>query len=139
MRVKEDISVLSDDDNPAPKKKVKLESCGGSPSGADEFQCVASEPSQPSRPNVKDEPSFLEVKKEKAKHSSEARKLIPAKVRAALGKLVNANCKCSRAGKKSTPSCFKQFHGGGMDAIFQLCWRLRNLSKQDMDKEASEF
>lgn len=134
MRVKEDITDLSDDDNPAPLKKVKLETCGGSPGGVDEFQCVASEPSQPSRPKVKEEPKLLEVKQEKSKHSK-AIKFPLAKVRAALGKLANAQCACARAAKFGTPSCFKQFHGGGMDAMFQLCWKLRKLSNHDMDKE----
>jgi len=138
MPVKEDITVLSDDDNPAPPKKVKLENCGGSPGGVDEFQCVASEPSQPSRPKVKDETQLLEVKEEKAK-DSKAKKFSPAKTRAALSRLVNAQCTCARAGKSRTPSCFKQFHGGGMDAMFQLCWRLRQLSNHDMDRQASEF
>ena len=64
----------------------------------------------------------------------EDKKLNPGAVRGNLGRLMGSQCACARASKSS--SCFKQFHGGGVDALFHLVWRLRGLDKQDMDNEA---
>lgn len=61
----------------------------------------------------------------------------PASIRASLGKLSNAVCFCARKAKRNgSMSCFKKFHGGGMEAVFQLRWNLCKLDKQDMDNEA---
>lgn len=61
----------------------------------------------------------------------------PASIRVSLGKLRNAICACVRQAKcNGSMSCFKKFHGGGMEAVFQLRWNLCKLDKQDMDNEA---
>ena len=53
------------------------------------------------------------------------------------GKLRNALCGCARhARRSSASSCFKQFHGEGMERVFQLVLKLHKLSKQDSDCQA---
>lgn len=55
-------------------------------------------------------------------------------IRTRLGKLSSALCGCARHAKRtSAKSCFKQFHGGGMEAVFQLVWKFQKLAKFDMD------
>ena len=62
---------------------------------------------------------------------------VPSAVRARLGKLRNALCGCARhARRSSASSCFKQFHGEGMERVFQLVLKLHKLSKQDSDCQA---
>ena len=60
-----------------------------------------------------------------------------AEIRGKLGKLTNSLCGCARSAKRtSARSCFKQFHGGGVEALFQLVWQLKKLDKFDMDCKA---
>ena len=61
----------------------------------------------------------------------------PVAVKTSLGKLCQKLCACARKSKNtSKSSCFRQFHGGGQEALYQLRLQLSKLSKQDFDNKA---
>ena len=67
-------------------------------------------------------------------------RMAPAAIRARLGKLSISLCGCARQAKrKMVSSCFRQFHGAGMDEILRLALDLYKLSKNDMDKKVRGF
>ena len=61
----------------------------------------------------------------------------PSELRGHLGRLCRMLCLCARQSKSTSKhSCFRQFHGGGLEALFQLHVSLNKLSKQDKDAKA---
>lgn len=64
----------------------------------------------------------------------------PGFLRARLARLTNQLCECARQNRATTKhSCYRQFHGSGLEALFQLCWALSKLDKQDMDVKVGHF
>ena len=64
----------------------------------------------------------------------------PGFLRGRLARLTNQLCECARQNRATTKhSCYRQFHGSGLEALFQLCWALSKLDKQDMDVKVGHF
>lgn len=78
-----------------------------------------------------------EQSKQKRKQKRERRVVNPVALKTSLTKLCQKLCVCARNSKNTRKSsCFRQFHGGGVEALYQLRLQLSKLSKQDCDNKA---
>lgn len=82
-------------------------------------------------------PVKTEGAKKQSKQKREQKVVNPVALNVSLNKLCQKLCVCARNSRNTAKSsCFRQFHGGGVEALYQLRLKLSKLSKQDCDNKA---